>query len=115
MSRRYSKNKKIQKNIAKKRIEHLFELSERYALSNRFELSNRYVQLARKISMKYLVPIPKKYKRSFCKHCYSYLLPGINSRVRISRGKIISYCFECKKFTRFPLREKISSENRVDK
>ncbi|MFW6120319.1 MAG: ribonuclease P protein component 4 [Petrotogales bacterium] len=104
MPRRYAGNKRIQKRIAKNRIQRLFRLAEKYALRDRLELSDRYVFLARKLSMRYLVPIPKEFKRRFCKHCYSYLLPGINCRVRIHRGKIVTYCYNCKKYTRIPLR-----------
>ncbi|UCF13798.1 MAG: hypothetical protein JSW06_05970 [Thermoplasmatales archaeon] len=97
-------NKKLQKSIAKNRIQHLFRLAERYALCDRLELSDRYVFLARKISMRYLVTIPTKFKRRVCKHCYCYLMPGINCRVRIHRGKIVTYCYNCKKYMRIPLK-----------
>ena len=97
-------NKKIKKTIAKNRIKRLFTLAEECALNNKLVLSNRYVFLARKISMRYLVPIPNKFKRRFCKHCYCYLIPGKNCRVRIYRSRIIVNCFNCKKYTRIPLR-----------
>ena len=62
------------------------------------KLANRYVQLARKIQMKIRVRMPKGYKRKYCKHCYSYLRPGVNCRVRVD-NKIVSYkCFNCKKY-----------------
>ena len=102
MSKVNSRNKKKQKSIAKSRIKRLFMLAEEYALSNRLSLSDRYVFLARKLSMRYLVPIPIKYKRRFCKHCYSYLLPGNNCRVRIQRNRVITYCNNCKKYSRIP-------------
>ena len=106
MSTKINNRKKIQKKIAKRRIIRLFTLAENYALSGRLKLSDRYVYLARKISMKYLVPIPKEFKRRFCKHCYGYLLPNVNSRVRINKGKIVTYCFNCKKYSRIPLNKK---------
>lgn len=102
--RNTAKDKKNQKTIAKRRIEQLFKLAEQKALKNKMILANRYVELARKISMRHLVSIPKEYKRSFCKHCYSYLLPDVTSRIRINRGKLIIYCFKCKKYTRIPLK-----------
>ena len=105
MGKRNSKDKKIQKTIAKKRVVKLFELAEQNALSGKLKLANRYVEIARKISMRYLVPIPKEHKIRFCKHCYSYLLPNINSRVRINDGKIVIYCNNCKKYTRIPLND----------
>lgn len=104
MPKKNFKNKKEQKTIARRRINYLFELAEQYALSDKMSLANRYVELARKISMRYLVPISKEYKRRFCKHCYSYLLPPTNCRVRIHRGKLVIYCHSCKKYTRIPLK-----------
>lgn len=103
MSRRHVNRKRLQKSIAKKRIHRLFRLAEEYALCDRLNLSDRYVFLARKISMRYLVPIPKEFKRRFCKHCYSYLLPTVTCRVRINKGIITIYCYRCQKFTRIPI------------
>ena len=104
MIKRAAKNKKFQKTIADKRINKLFSMAEQRALSGNFNLADRYVELARKISMRYLVPIPKEYKRRFCKHCYSYLLPHVTCRIRIHRGKLIIYCHNCKRYTRIPLK-----------
>lgn len=98
-------NKKNQKQIALKRIKALFELAYNKATDENFELADRYINIARKISMKYLVPIPNKYKRSLCKHCYCYLLPYVNSRVRIKNGKIIIFCNNCEKYTRIPFKK----------
>jgi ribonuclease P protein subunit RPR2 len=75
-------------------------------------LSDRYVALARKISMKYLVPIPTEYIRRFCKHCNNYLLPPLTCRVRIHRGMIITFCSNCKKYSRIPLRERSSATHK---
>ncbi len=104
MRRKTHKNKKIQKEIAKKRIKKLFELAYNKAMEHDFRLADRYVVLARKISMKYLVKIPVKYKRRFCKHCYSYILPDKTGRTRIRNGRIIIYCNNCKKYTRIPFK-----------
>ena len=104
MSRRNPKDKKYQKIIAKKRIDRLFCIAYENATQGKFSLANRNVEIARKISMKYLVKIPKKHKLRFCKHCYSYLLPGENCRIRVSRGKLIIFCSTCKKYYRMPLK-----------
>ncbi len=104
MSKRRNISKQNQKNIAKQRISELFIMAEKSAHSGRLNLANRYVEIARRISMKTLVPIPKKFKRSYCKHCYRYMLPGESCTVRISRNKIITHCFYCKKIMRFPIK-----------
>jgi len=106
MSKHRSNRKKIEKKIAKSRIIKLFKMAEKCALSGKLYRADRYVHIARKISMKYLVSIPREYKKSYCKHCYSYLFPGITSRIRVKRGKIIIYCKNCKKFTRLPIKNK---------
>jgi len=102
--KRMHKDKKIQKSIADKRINKLFLMAEQKALSGDFDLADRYVEIARKLSMRHLLPISKDFKRRFCKHCYSYLLPNITSRIRIHRSKIIIYCYNCNKYTRIPLK-----------
>lgn len=105
MVKRTSKDKKLQKKIAKNRICKLFIMAEQCALSGKIKLADRYVEIARKISMKYLVTIPREFKRRFCKHCYSYLLPSATCRIRIHRGNLVIYCYSCKKYNRFPLKK----------
>lgn len=101
MGKKKKRYKLVQKNIARRRIEKLFIMAEEAALQNRFNLANRYVEIARKISMRYLVQIPKRFKRCFCKNCYRYMLPGRTARIRINHGKIVVFCFNCKKISRF--------------
>jgi ribonuclease P protein subunit RPR2 len=88
--------------LAKERINRLFNLAESEALARNYERANRYVKLARKIGMRYNVRCPQKFKRRFCKHCLSYLIPGINSRIRLRSRKIVIYCEVCGKYTRLP-------------
>jgi ribonuclease P protein subunit RPR2 len=109
MNRRYGEKKKLQKNIAHNRIQYLFSHAEKSALQGKFILSDRYVTLARKISMKYLVPIPAEYKRRYCKHCYCYILPPVTCRIRIHHAMIITYCRNCKKYSRIPLYDRPST------
>jgi len=92
-------NKKEIQKIALERIKILFNEANK-AFKKHPERSDRYVKLARKIGMKVNLRIPMEYKRKFCKHCYSYLKIGVNSRKRIRDGKIIYYCMKCKKFNR---------------
>jgi len=102
--KRTSKDKKIQGQIALRRINSLFSMAENKAFSGDILIANRYVAMARKLSMKYLVPIPKKFKNRFCKHCYNYLLPHQNCRYRVHKGRLVIYCTNCNKFTRIPLK-----------
>ena len=95
----------MSKQIARVRIKKLFDEADKAFKKNK-KLSNRYVEIARKIAMKINLRMPNKYKRQFCKHCYKYLKNGVNSRVRTNKGKVVIYCFECKKYTRIPLSKK---------
>jgi len=103
------------RRLALREIVRLFELAEKRALSGDMDLSNRYVQIARKMSMKYNVRIPKHLKRRFCKHCYSYLLPGRNCRVRVRSNpypRVVVTCLSCGKITRYPYLEEKKNARR---
>ena len=99
--RKHSRKPESQVKIAKERIQELFRQAD-VMFDEDPKLSNRYVQIARKISMKFKVRIPSQLKRKFCKHCYCFLKPGKNCRVRTHEGKVVYYCNNCKKFMRFP-------------
>ena len=64
------------------------------------DLADKYAKKARRIALKYKVSMPLKYKRSICKNCHAFLIPGKNLRVRTHKGHMVYYCLECKKFTR---------------
>lgn len=91
------------KKIALERIKQLFKEADDIFKENP-KRANRYVELARKIAMKVNLKMPREIKRKFCKHCYSYLKPGINSRIRNYKSRITIYCNKCKKFTRIPIK-----------
>ena len=99
--------KRERKRIALHRIHRLFQQAERRAFENRLELANRYVELARKIAMRYLVRMPRAYKRRYCKHCYAYLVPGKNCRVRLKKRKVVVTCFNCGGLMRYPYLKEI--------
>ena len=101
MKKKYNKKPKEQRNIAKERINALFKQA-RDIFKEDNKLADRYVHLARKIAMKFKVRIPPNLQRKFCKHCYKYLFPGINARIRMNKGKVVYYCQNCKKYMRFP-------------
>ncbi len=64
------------------------------------DLANKYAKKARRIALKYKVSLPLKYKRSICKSCHAFLVPGKNLRVRTHNGHMVYYCLNCKKFMR---------------
>ena len=95
------KNRSRQK-IAEQRIKKLFQEAEKRAMEGRMDLANRYVEIAREISMKYLVRIPKEYRTRYCRKCNSYLLPGKNCMVRLKKHKVVIKCLNCGNFIRHP-------------
>jgi ribonuclease P protein subunit RPR2 len=106
MKRIHDKRKKRYKTIATYRIHTLMTIAEKSALQGHFNYANRYITLARKLAMRYLISIPSEYKQNICKNCYSYLLPGHNTRIRIHRGKLITKCHTCNYIQRRPLNNK---------
>lgn len=96
-------NKQKKRKIALARIHELFKQAELILKEDR-KLANRYVELARKISMRSKARIPSNLKRRFCRHCYHYLQPGINCRIRTRNKKVVYYCLDCKHHMRYVLR-----------
>jgi len=89
------------KAIVRDRIVYLLQLAKENAKTHP-ERSQRYVQLALKLSTRHKVRIPKKFKMSFCKICYSYWIPGYNVKVKIDKkNKIITYTCCCGNRHRF--------------
>ena len=63
-------------------------------------LADKYAKKARRMALKYKIKLPLNLKRRICKNCCSYLVPGKNLRVRTSKGKVVLYCLNCRKFMR---------------
>ncbi len=92
------KTKKEINKLALERIDQLFKEAKINP-----KMADRYVELARKISMKANISIPKIYKRRFCKHCYKYFKEE-KYRVRTRDGMLIYYCLNCKKYIKLKLK-----------
>ena len=90
------------KKQAKLDISEFFKLAK---ASKDKKKANLYVHKARRLAMKYRIKLTSSIKRKFCKHCYSYLVPGDNCRVRTRDGKLVYYCLECKKYMRFGIKK----------
>ncbi len=95
--------------IARERIETLFTLAER-VFPYEPELANRYVEIALAVQQKARIKLPRKWKRRYCKKCHSFLVPGVNARVRL-RDKpyphVVIKCLNCGHIMRYPyVREK---------
>jgi ribonuclease P protein subunit RPR2 len=88
------------KQVAKERIGVLF-IQAKKAFHEHPERSNRYVTLARRIAMRQRVHIDREFRRQFCHHCYAFLVPGQNMRVRVHRGNVVVTCGICNKKMRY--------------
>lgn len=96
------------KYIAMQRIKNLFALAKQTLHDDPY-LAQHYVDIARKIAMAAKIRMPKEYRRQLCRHCKSFILPGVNCRVRIKQQRephIVITCLNCGKQMRMPLRHK---------
>ncbi|KAG2474315.1 MAG: Ribonuclease P protein component 4 [Nitrosopumilales archaeon] len=60
------------------------------------KLAERQASLARKLSMRHKVRMPYVLRMLFCKKCKSFIVPGINSKIRLGRTSIKSIRITCK-------------------
>ncbi len=81
---------KLAKDRMKKLLEMALTANEKHAM--------RYFALAKKIGMRFNVPIPREYKRKFCKNCFAYLKEGW----RLKKGVAHVTCKNCGKSMRYP-------------
>ncbi|MCX8204589.1 MAG: ribonuclease P [Candidatus Nezhaarchaeota archaeon] len=93
------------RDLALQRIVRLFEVaSEVY---HRYpELADRYVELAKRISMRCRARIPRPLRRRFCHNCGSFLVPGVNCRVRLAPRRsphVVITCLKCNYVHRIPI------------
>ena len=96
------KNKRLEESNAKRMVAELFAKAREVFPESKSK-ANDYVRKARRAAMKVRMRLPAELKRKFCRHCYSFLMPGVNSRIRVHKSRVIIYCLECRKFTRIPL------------
>jgi len=89
------------RDMALQRIERLFQLAEEWKDSHP-ERSRRCVEVARAISMKYRVRIPRIYRRRFCRKCNTYFIFGKNARVRLKQRRVVVECLNCGFKRRYP-------------
>jgi len=98
----------VTKQIAISRVHTLFRLAKENIHKDP-ELAQHYVRVARKIAMAMRLRLPKEYRRLLCRHCKSFILPGVNCRVRIQQKReshIVITCFNCGKYSRIPLKSR---------
>lgn len=106
------RRKDEERAIARERIRILFAEAEQAALEGRLDRADRYVELARRIGMRYQVPIPRELKPFVCRRCGAYLLPGETSRVRTRGTAVATTCLRCGHVRRVPFRRERKERRR---
>jgi ribonuclease P protein subunit RPR2 len=59
------------------------------------KLAQRQASLARKISTRYRIKMPYEMKITFCQKCKNFIVPGVNSRIRIGRTSLKAIRITC--------------------
>ncbi|MEN6610615.1 MAG: ribonuclease P [Methanoregulaceae archaeon] len=88
------------RRIARERIEVLFGEAGKFFAENP-GWSDRCVALARKIATKQRIRIDREFRRRFCRDCGAFLVPGVNQRIRVQRGRVSATCLVCGKTARY--------------
>lgn len=101
------------RRLAAERIDILLDRAKR-TVRGAPDLARRYVWLARRIGMRYLLPLGARRRRSICTHCHLPMVHGQTARVRIKRGKVVRTCLSCGTIIRLPLaRERAERHNNL--
>ena len=102
--RDYGKTRAAVAEIATERIQILLAHAKNVAIKDE-TLSRRYVSLARKISQRTKVKIPRESKKYLCKECGIAPVPGQNAKVRLHahRTGIVITCLSCGALKRYPV------------
>jgi len=103
MSKKFARQReqREKRRIAGERIDVLFNLAER-VFPYSPDLANRYVEIALAVQQKARIRLPRKWKRRYCRKCHSFLVPGVNARVRLRNGHVVIKCLECGHISRYP-------------
>ncbi|MFQ5837232.1 MAG: ribonuclease P protein component 4 [Thermoplasmata archaeon] len=107
------RRKGLERRIARERIEILFGLAEEEAAKGNRPRAARYAQLARRIGMRYNVPLPSPFRRFFCRTCEGYLDPGSSASVRLRRSRVIITCKACGSIYRYPYLREVKERRRA--
>lgn len=100
--------------IALRHINSLFKLAKQNVREEP-ELAQRYVQIARRVAMRTRLRMPREYRHMICRHCKSFIYPGVNCRVRAQRRRephMVVTCLECGKQTRIMLKPRKTEEKK---
>ena len=63
-------------------------------------LAKQQASLARKLMLRYNVRFNWDLKRFYCHGCKQLMVPGVNAKVRVSGGKVLTTCANCGRVNR---------------
>ena len=63
--------------------------------SKNISMAKAQAALARRIRLRFNIRLDSSLKRYTCRGCKGLIVPGVNARVRISRGKPAVLCITC--------------------
>jgi len=86
--------KNSKKEIATLRMHVLFKNAVSNARKDA-DLAEKQAIIAKKISMKYKIRMPYEIRSCFCKKCKKFIVPGVNSKVRVGRSNVKSIRITC--------------------
>jgi ribonuclease P protein subunit RPR2 len=89
-------NKKNIERIATERIGILID-NALCEINDNEALSQSYAKLALKIAMRVRIRMQYPIRQLFCRKCKQFIVPGVNSRVRIGRTKVKCVRITCLK------------------
>ncbi|MCJ2519731.1 MAG: hypothetical protein LN412_02125 [Candidatus Thermoplasmatota archaeon] len=107
------RRKGLERRIARERMEILFRQAEREAIRGTRSRATRYAQIARRIGMRYNVPLTPAFRRLLCRSCGSYMDPGSNASVRLRRSRVIITCRTCGRIYRFPYLQEVKERRQA--
>jgi ribonuclease P protein subunit RPR2 len=90
-----------EETIARERIERLQAAARDAVRDGREERARAYVRRARRIAERHRLRLPREFARSICRSCDTYLVAGVNARVRTQSGHVVVTC-ECGDHARYP-------------
>ena len=103
MRKKLAKKLKAKKE-AKEILPKLFPKAKEARKKGDRRMHTVYSNKIRYLRNKFKIKLDARLKRQVCKHCYRVFVPTINVRVRSREGKLIYFCLDCKKYTKFTLK-----------
>jgi RNase P subunit RPR2 len=64
------------------------------------DLAKEQAALARKLMLKYNIRFGWDLKRFYCHGCKELMVPGVNARVRLAGGMVLTTCANCGRVNR---------------